>query len=1099
MTAAGQGRMAAVLFTDLVGSTELLSRLGEAAFEGLRRAHFAALRGAIGQSRGAEVKTTGDGLLAVFSSAAAAVDCAVAIQQAVDLHARAGAPVAVRVGVAVGDVSFEDGDVFGAPLAEAARLVAAARGGQILTTAVVRAVAGGRSLAHFTDVGSMELRGFPAPVAACEVAWEPAPAISAVPLPARLAGPHQAGFVGRTPEREALDQCLANAANGERRVLLLAGEPGIGKTRLCAEAAAGARERGVAVLYGRCDEGLSLPYQPWAEALRHVIAHVPAYLLRAHVAQHGGELVRLVPELGRRVADLPNPRTSDPETERYLLWGAATGLLAEVAAETPVMVVLDDLQWADLPTLQLLRHLAGLDGPSRLLVIGTYRDSDLGADHPLHDTLATLRREPGVERIRLSGLAEAEVVGLMSELAGHEMDAAGLALAAALWGETDGNPFFTGELLRHLAEIGAIRQGEDGRWETSADLDPVSLPASVREVIGQRVRRLGEGTAGLLGVAAVIGQTFELNLISAVSGADEDAVLELLEAASRAAIVAEQTWSPGRFSFAHALIQRSLYADLSMTRRQRLHRRVAEALEAICRDDPGERVGELAHHWGAAVTQVEAAKALHYAIRAAERALQLLASDEAVRWYRMALELLAANPPVDERARCRLLIGLGAAQRQAGNPEHQGTLLEAAQHAQVLGDTELLVRAALANDRGVWAKSGEVDVDRVAVLEMALAAVPIEDTLTRARLLTALSSELAYEPDHVRRRAIAEQAIAVARRSGDAAAVVNALSRPMHTLHVPDAVAERLVQTAEAVRLASSLDDPGARFWAAYARLYPSMQLGDVDDFDRCLANLTAIARAVGQPMLSWAAVCPQPWRLMLAGDAVSAERAAEQALQLGGESGQQDAFLIYGAQLMIIRWHQGRLGELVPMLEQLMAATPSVPGFTAALAWAHAEGGDLDAAQRLVDGARAMPFELPYDVVWLYGTSIWAEVASQLGDALAADQLYDRLTPWHRQVVFAGVTGLGAVAHHIGQLAAVLGRTREAVAHFSEALAIHESLRAPFHIARTKLEWGRLLLEHDRAGATELLSAACELAEQHGCVRVEGLAREALGQASPR
>jgi hypothetical protein len=273
------------------------------------------------------------------------------------------------------------------------------------------------------------------------------------------------------------------------------------------------------------------------------------------------------------------------------------------------------------------------------------------------------------------------------------------------------------------------------------------------------------------------------------------------------------------------------------------------------------------------------------------------------------------------------------------------------------------------------------------------------------------------------------------------------------------------------------------------------MQRGDIETVHRCNAELAAIAGTLRQPTRSWIAGAREPWRLLLEGDAVNAERAAEETLRLGGESGQPDAFLIYGGQLMNIRWHQGRLREVVPLLEQMSAATPGMPGLEGGLAWASAEGGDLDTAQRLVDKARGNGFDLPYDMVWLGGTSLWADTAAQLGDAASAGQLYRRLAPWHDQTVFTGIVDFGAVAQYLGQLAVVLSHIDAAVIHFAEALEIHQRLRAPFHIARTKLEWGRLLLDRDRKRATALLGEAHQLATQYGCGRVERLADEALSR----
>ncbi len=376
-----------MLFTDLVGSTDLLSRLGEAAFDEVRRGHFATLREALVRHGGEEVKTLGDGVLAVFGAAADAVACAVAIQQAVDRQSRRGpAGLEVRVGLALGDVSFEEDDVFGTPVVEAARLVAAARSGQILATSVVAVVAGGRSDAAFTDLGPVELKGLPQPVPVCQVTWDPLP-LSPLPLPNLLTDVGRI-FVGRDGEVDRLGQLWKEATAGERRVALLAGEPGVGKTRLAAELAVRVHEDGAPVLAGRCDEDLGVPYQPFLEALRHYIAHTPTGELRQGLGRHGGELVRLVPELAERLPDLPAALRSDPETERYRLFDAVAVWLASASAQAPLLLVLDDLQWAAKPTLLLLRHVVRSPETARLLVIGTYRDTELDHDHPLLEILA---------------------------------------------------------------------------------------------------------------------------------------------------------------------------------------------------------------------------------------------------------------------------------------------------------------------------------------------------------------------------------------------------------------------------------------------------------------------------------------------------------------------------------------------------------------------------------------------------------------------------------------------------------------------------------------------------------------------------------------
>ncbi len=379
----------------------------------------------------------------------------------------------------------------------------------------------------------------------------------------------------------------------------LAGEPGIGKTRLATEAARAAHAEGGTVLFGGCDEDVGLPYRPFVEALRHYVAHAPDAVLAAHVRAHHGELVRLVPELAQRVSDLPAPQVAEAETERFLLFEAVTGLLAAASQESPIVLVLDDLHWAGAPELLLLKHLVRSAEPMRLLVIGTYRDTDLSRTHPLTAVLADLRRESGVERVALHGLDDAAVETLVAAVARHDLDDALVALAHAIRRETEGNPFFIGEVIRHLSESGALFQ-EGGRWTYRGAITALGIPEGVREVIGRRLGRLSEATTRILGLAAVIGRQFDLALLAKIAETSEDAVLDALDEATAAALVAEVRGGDEQFAFRHALIRTTLYEELSAPRRARLHQRVGEALEELVRTTPGARIEELAYHWLAA-------------------------------------------------------------------------------------------------------------------------------------------------------------------------------------------------------------------------------------------------------------------------------------------------------------------------------------------------------------------------------------------------------------------------------------------------------------------------------------------------------------------
>ena len=602
-----------LLFTDLVGSTRLGSSVSPAVADDLRKTHFGLLRSAITSTGGTEVKNLGDGLMVAFVSPSRALASAVAMQQAIERHnARNDVPLSVRIGVSGGEATEENGDYFGDPVIEAARLCAVAEGGQILATDVVRAMVGRHAPVELVAVGELELKGLPVPVAVVEVRWSSIADDERVPMPGRLLTAATEGlfsFFGRASELEQLETAYKEARNG-LKVALIAGEPGIGKTALAAQTARSRARVGATVLFGSCDEVVSAPYRPWIVALTPVLRHASATPLTNLEPMHARALDQLVagtvaPEVG----------AGDSETERFLLFEAVASLLEATSEEQPFLLVLDDIQWADAASLDLLRHVVGASSRIRGVIAATYRDSEFARGAPLTSLLAELWREPGVIRIALRGLADVELLELMEAAAGHEMPSAGVALSHALQRETNGNPFFTVELLRHLAETGAFQLGDDGRYSVVGDLDTLALPTSVREVVAHRVARLGDDFGSVLAIAAVIGQEFELDVLAAASDREEDELLDLLERAATASLVIESHDVPGRYRFVHALIAHTLAQDLGPTRRQRAHLRIAQALEALDGERSG-RLAELARHWLAATRPAEPERALHYLRRA---------------------------------------------------------------------------------------------------------------------------------------------------------------------------------------------------------------------------------------------------------------------------------------------------------------------------------------------------------------------------------------------------------------------------------------------------------------------------------------------------
>lgn len=561
-----------LLFTDLERSTEMLQKLGDDEARGLWRTHLRLLRDAVAARGGQEVKSLGDGLMVVFPSALDGLACAVGIQQAVHRHNQRQEKdrrLQVRTGLHVGEPIRDEDDYFGMPVVVAKRLCESARGGQIIASDLVRRLVGSRGGYAFRELKPLSLKGVAEPLPACQVAWEHAAEESAAPLPLPpfLALGERTAFIGRERELEQLRRQWERVRSGERRLVFLRGEPGIGKTRLAAEFALIIHAEGATVLFGRCDESAVIPYQPFVEALRHYVATCPIGELRAQLGATGAELTGLVPELAQRLPDLPSLGTVDRDREAYRLYDAFATLSAKASRVGPVILVLDDLHWADEPTVRLLRQIVRSQEQGPLLILGTYRETELPRTHPLAKALADLRRDRAFERVSVTGLDEDNVGELIGAWAGR---GAPPAFVRAVHELTEGNPFFIEEVLRHLAETGAIYE-RDGRWTTHLTVDRMGIPEGVKDVIGRRVSRLSVECNSILTIASVIGREFDLDGLERASDLPIDRLLELLEEAVAARVVAEAPEIVGRYSFSHALIHETLYDESSATRRVRLH------------------------------------------------------------------------------------------------------------------------------------------------------------------------------------------------------------------------------------------------------------------------------------------------------------------------------------------------------------------------------------------------------------------------------------------------------------------------------------------------------------------------------------------------
>jgi class 3 adenylate cyclase len=1093
--------LATILLTDLVGSTRLATSVGPVRADELREEHFGLLRQAIASCNGREVKNTGDGLMVAFSSASGAVQCAVAMQQLFERrYAKAEQGLHVRVGLGAGESTISDGDYFGMPSIEAARLCAQAPADGVLISAAVKMLAGRCERIDFASAGMLELKGFPEAVEAFSVSWTPlaeeASGAGRWPLPALLRSTPPVSYVGRVEERALLDEAMVLARDGARQVVLLCGEPGIGKTRLASYAAHRAHAEGVAVCWGGCSEELAVPYEPWIAVCSQLVEHAPAQLLHAHVERHGGELARLVRNLPVRVQGLPEPQSSDPETERYLLFSAVAGLLAEVAENVSLCVVLDDLHWGDGQSVALLKHLVRTVEQGALELIATYRDSDLGKEHPLTGVLADLRSVAGVQRVALHGLGVDEVAQIMTAVAGHELDQDGIELAGEIARETDGNPFFVVEILRGLSESGALVFDEgSGRWSVDRSAG-LALPESVREVVERRVERLGDDALEVLTFAAVIGRVFEVELLESILDTDASALLDHLEAAVAASVLAESAERVGQFRFAHALINQTLYEGLGGTRRARMHQRVAQALEELYGEDPGDHLSELALHWRLAAVSVDKAKAADYALRAGQRALDSLAPAEAMSLFADAVELIGR---VDSAVRCEALIGLGEAQRQTGDAAYRETLLEASRISGSSEDAELAARAALANNRGESSVFGEIDEARLAAIERAIELDDPPHPARRARLLALQALELQWDPDFARRCALADEAISLARSEDDAWTLGEVLRAAFYAYLSAETLGLRTGLSKELSDCAAAVRDPALQLWAHSLEGAVHVEQGELARAQDALERMQRIAEELGQPTLRWIATYQAAALKLLCGDLAAGDGLLERAFQIGQEAGEPDAVFIYGAQLAFARAYQGRGQEIIGLLEQSASAYPRVPAFRAGLAsslcWLDRRA---EAAAILEQAAGDRFAHVAPGVAKLTALALYAEAAVQTGDSDAASILYELIEPWADQIVWCVSQGYGHTRMWLGLLAAVLAKHEHADLHLAFACEFHETNGLLLWAARAHLGWAEALAERgDAARAREHAARALEFSHEHGYGGIEGRAAALLGAQS--
>lgn len=900
----------------------------------------------------------------------------------------------------------------------------------------------------------------------------------------------RSGVIGREPETSSLLAAVRDVTERmECGCAVVTGEAGIGKSTVVGQVAQQVHQEGVAVVYGRCDEDVSIPFAFLAESAAQLFEVAGEDALLALDPVHIAALAQLGSPVRAVLAVNATGYTISVGNaiEPWVLFRAIELLLRAASRRRPVMFIIEDLQWADRTTAQMIAYLIRkARGP--VLFSITFRSDEIHVQHPLTDIFETIERHPNHVRIEVPGLTEEEIVAYLVKAADRRNDDASSALARAIFEETDGNAFFVQELVRHIVEIGED-EANHGRWFEEPAPGIAAFPDSVRDVIAARVARLDGAAGAILATASVIGQEFDLALLAVVVGASEPGVLESLERAETAGLVREYSVARGRFRFAHSLIQRTIYEGIRPTRRGFLHRDVYAALceRSLGGAQEGQFLaGEIARHFTACARPSERLECVDYAEAAAHEALSALNPSEAIRWYETAISHL--GPDGEASLLARLTSLLGDAQRQIGDPTYRETLLAAARLALDLEETETAVFAALANSRQIQSTTGTVDDERVAVLEASLIAVGTSDSPQRARLLSHLAVDRSYDGDPARRHELMDEALSVARRTGDLPTLFDVLVRRVG-VWMPTGIDERRSESGEALTVAESLEDPVALFWAWFYRSIVAAEIGDRQLLEVCRSHFPVLAEATGQPTLLWVTAYAESWQETLVGNLDQAEAMATEALELGTTTGQPDAFALFGAQILVIRWYQGRDAEVVDVVEQMCESTPEIDSFRSALARIYADLDRKDEAHRLLSAEACRDFHHPDDPLLFTTLVLWAEAAIQTDDDRAARALLSRMDDIPDHVVCNGVTALGAVTHYKGALHALLGEYDVAERLIRDALDTHTRLGAPFFEARSLLELSRTLRRRgeggDSSSVDELIRRGLIITDRHSFPRV--------------
>jgi predicted ATPase/pimeloyl-ACP methyl ester carboxylesterase/class 3 adenylate cyclase len=904
------------------------------------------------------------------------------------------------------------------------------------------------------------------------VAFPPAPP-EKLPFPALLRSSTVLSFAGRHAELELLrDSAVRASTNAAPQTALVVGEPGIGKTRLVGEFVSTEHTRGALVLYGRCDEGMAAPFQPFVEALEWYVAHSE----RLITGDDPEALARVSNSLQRAIAAQVAVTTTDPESDQLRLFNAYASWLTELSRQQPIVLALDDIHWATNPTLLLLHHVAAKITDARVLVVATYRDTEVEPAHALASTLADLRKVSSVTRIPLGGLGIEDIAAVLGPVSSQDGEDRTTEVAAKVHAETEGNAFFVGEVIQHLADIGVLVPDDSG-WTATRAIADAGIPEGVKEVVGQRLRRLGNEATRVLQGAAVAGRDFSVSEVAAASGATDNDVIAALEGACDAHLVLEV--GSDRFRFAHALVRATLLDGMSESRRLRMHHAIAEHLEQT----DSSNVVDLAHHWCAAAVAGDPEKAVAFSLKAAEQAKSQGAYDDAVSMLERAITVI---PRDDDSRLLEVLLALGAAQVTTGDTErYQATFRSAAELAILLDDPQAYARAILGY-LGREEIIRHLDDFARPGLEQALRQIDRgDDPGLVSELLGALAAGLAnWEPE--RSVELSAECLALARHVESHEVLCGALRARLRCYWDPLAVEERLALVSELRRSAeeAALPDVVAQSWQWEAIV--QFGAGDLTAVEYALDELERINARLGLKYFQWAVVARRAGVALSAGALAAAAQLIRESVDLVVHD-----FSIFPWQIATLRWLEGRAAEIIPFLSEFDPERDPKPERVvneAMVALNTAEAGDLARAQASLEAValyladaditpwrRSFVLAIAARAARLVGNGPWVEPLRAAFEPLAG--LF--------AVAHPGVSSLGAIDGWRGALALTAGRIDEAIELLAQAVEQNGAAGLRPFVAIAQADLAEALSHRDVDAARRHAAEALELAREIGMAHV--------------